>query len=132
ATTVTPPGQFLPYAPFAHWLFLDLVEAAVHLGLTDAARRHVEAARAARIALFSPRLAMHVGAGAGLVASDPNSIALFEAALALPGSQDSPFDYARVQLLYGERLRRMRATTEARVVLSAATDTFRRLGAVPW
>jgi DNA-binding CsgD family transcriptional regulator len=38
----------------------------------------------------------------------------------------------RVQLTYGERLRRLKATTEARALLNAALDTFQRLGAVPW
>lgn len=43
-----------------------------------------------------------------------------------------PVDLARTQLLYGERLRRARATSEARSHLTAAFDTFRRLGATPW
>jgi DNA-binding CsgD family transcriptional regulator len=39
---------------------------------------------------------------------------------------------ARVQLAYGERLRRMRTLTESRVQLTAAIETFERLGARPW
>jgi DNA-binding NarL/FixJ family response regulator len=39
---------------------------------------------------------------------------------------------ARVQLAYGERLRRMPKMTEARVQLAAAIETFERLGARPW
>jgi DNA-binding NarL/FixJ family response regulator len=37
-----------------------------------------------------------------------------------------------VQLLYGERLRRARATKESRPHLAAALETFERLGARPW
>jgi hypothetical protein len=43
-----------------------------------------------------------------------------------------PVDLARTELVYCERLRRARATTEARTHLAAALDTFRRLGATPW
>jgi hypothetical protein len=45
----------------------------------------------------------------------------------VPGADRWPFDRARVQLTFGERLRRMKATTEARVWLAAALDTFQRL-----
>jgi DNA-binding CsgD family transcriptional regulator len=57
---------------------------------------------------------------------------LFETALAIPGAERWPFDQARIQLAYGERLRRVKATTAARVHLTAARDTFQRLGARPW
>src|SRR5262249_48992818 len=53
-------------------------------------------------------------------------------ALAVPGAARWPFDYARVQLAYGEHLRRSRALTEARAQLAAALETFECLGAVPW
>lgn len=50
----------------------------------------------------------------------------------MPGIDRWPFDLARVQLLYGERLRRTRAIRESRVHLGAALETFRCLGAQPW
>ena len=53
-------------------------------------------------------------------------------ALALPGIDDWPFDLARVRLAYGERLRRLRRTREARSQLAAARDGFERLGAASW
>ena len=43
-----------------------------------------------------------------------------------------PFELGRLDLAYGERLRRLRAMTEAHVHLAAALDTFDRLGARPW
>lgn len=59
----------------------------------------------------------------------------FEAALDLyerVGSDDRPFDRARTQLLFGQWLRRARRRAAARVQLTAAHETFDRLGAVPW
>ena len=43
-----------------------------------------------------------------------------------------PFEEARTQLCYGERLRRARRPTEAQPLLRAALDTFEQLGAEPW
>jgi DNA-binding NarL/FixJ family response regulator len=48
------------------------------------------------------------------------------------GADRWPFDRARIQLAFGERLRRTKATTDARADLTAALDTFQRLGAAPW
>ena len=56
----------------------------------------------------------------------------YEQALAIPGAQAWPFDVARVRLAYGEYLRRSRATLAARLQLTTALATFRRLGADPW
>ena len=71
-------------------------------------------------------------AAAAMVAPDDRAPALFELALASEGAERWPFDRARVQLLLGERLRRMRAATAARVHLDAALAEFRRLGARTW
>jgi DNA-binding CsgD family transcriptional regulator len=43
-----------------------------------------------------------------------------------------PFDLARIQLLYGEHLRRMNRRVDARVHLRAALEEFERLRAEPW
>jgi len=48
------------------------------------------------------------------------------------GSDRWPFDRARLQLAYGERLRRARATTQARAHLAAALRSFEDLGARTW
>lgn len=71
-------------------------------------------------------------ASAAIAAVDHEALDLFEEALAVPGTDRWPFELARVRLAYGERLRRVRATTEARTQLADAIDTFERLGARPW
>jgi DNA-binding CsgD family transcriptional regulator len=84
------------------------------------------------LAPLSPRLAL-VSLGAAAIANpDSHDIELFERALACPGAGRWPFDRARVQLAYGERLRRIRAVGPARTHLSAALETFQRLAARPW
>jgi DNA-binding CsgD family transcriptional regulator len=43
-----------------------------------------------------------------------------------------PFQRARIQLTYGQWLRRQRRVAESRAVLRAARDTFDALGCAPW
>ena len=90
------------------------------------------AVRRAGLAAISPRQALTVEGAAAIAAPDDEAAALFERALAVPGAGRWPFDRARIQLAFGERLRRVKAATEARAQLTAALDTFQRLGAAPW
>ncbi|MEV6411144.1 LuxR C-terminal-related transcriptional regulator [Kribbella sp. NPDC051718] len=60
------------------------------------------------------------------------NMSLFEEALKRPGIERWPFDLARVQLAYGERLRRARANADSREPLRLAYDAFTLLGARPW
>jgi len=60
------------------------------------------------------------------------SVDLFREAVAVPGADRWPFELARVQLLYGERLRRTGANRESRALLNAAIERFQWLGARPW
>jgi DNA-binding CsgD family transcriptional regulator len=85
------------------------------------------------LAALEARCALLRGAAAALATPDADLAAeLFEAALAVHGAGQWPFDVARVHLWYGERLRRARAITRSRVHLGAALDTFRGLGAAIW
>ena len=43
-----------------------------------------------------------------------------------------PFQRARLELAYGQWLRRQRRVTESRAALRAARDTFDALGCAPW
>jgi DNA-binding CsgD family transcriptional regulator len=56
----------------------------------------------------------------------------FERALALHDLTPTPFERARTELAYGERLRRAGRRAESRVHLRSALETFERLGAAPW
>jgi DNA-binding CsgD family transcriptional regulator len=132
ATAITRPGELADHVPHALWLTLDLTEAAVRTGRPAEAAAHVAAVRQAGLAAISPRQALIVEGAAAVAAPDDAAAALFERALSVPGADRWPFDHARIQLTFGERLRRMKATTDARAQLTAALDTFQRLGAAPW
>ena len=75
---------------------------------------------------------MLAGAAAAMIAPDDEAVELFDRSLATRDAERWPFDLARVQLLYAERLRREGGMTEARVHLVAAIEGFRRLGAKMW
>lgn len=132
ACAVSPAGVLASHVPHALWLIMDLVEAAVRSGRHAEAAAHVAAAQEAGVAGISPRPAMITRGSAALTCTDETCGDLFESALATPGADRWPFDQARIQLAYGERLRRIKATTAARTQLAAAQDTFERLLARPW
>ena len=127
---ISPAGTIASHVPQAMWVVMDLVEAAVHTGRREEAIAHVQAARDANLGLISSRLALLTEGSAGIAATELDGS--FEKALAIPGAELWAFDLARVQLVYGERLRRAKETTAARPQLAAALDAFERLGAHPW
>jgi DNA-binding CsgD family transcriptional regulator len=131
ATAVTPAGQ-LGAGPASLRVSMDLVEAAVRLGRRAEAHRHVRAMRDAPVHAVSARFAMLTAASAALVAGPEDATAGFERALAAPDAERWPFDQARIQLAYGEHLRRQRRLGPSRALLGAALDTFLRFAALPW
>lgn len=58
--------------------------------------------------------------------------AKFISALALVSREGYPFEHARTELWFGERLRRARRRTEARGHLARGQDIFQAIGAAPW
>lgn len=132
ASTISPAGELAPYRPYALLVHFKLIEAAVQTGRRDAAKAHLAAIRQARVVLMSSRLALLAGASAALLATDDEAAAGFEQALASPEASAWRFDFARVQLLYGERLRRSRRSAQARAPLRSALETFEGLRAQPW
>jgi DNA-binding CsgD family transcriptional regulator len=132
AIAISPPGVLASHVPHALWTVMDLVEAAVRTGRIGEAADHVAAAQDARIAEISPRLALLVTASAALVAPAGEATQIFERALRIHGADHWPFEFARVQLAFGEHLRRVRASSDARAHLGAALVTFRTLRARPW
>lgn len=87
---------------------LDLTQAAVRTGRQAEATAHVAAVRQAALAAISPRQALITDGAAAIAAPDEQAAALFERALSVPGTDRWPVDRARLQLAYGERLRRMK------------------------
>ena len=127
AGRIEPPGAPAFGVP-RRWTLLDLVETAVRTGRVDEAHDHVAAARRAAVHRISPRTAL-ICAGAEAVAADETEAGpLFETALSLPHAARWPWEHARVQLAYGQWLRRTR-DHRARRYLSAALETFERIGA---
>jgi DNA-binding CsgD family transcriptional regulator len=114
------------------WVAKDLVEAAVRSGRVDEANAHVAAMRQAEIFRLRPRLALLAAGATALVAAGEEAETRYLEALAVPGVEQFPFERARVQLAYGEHLRRTRSMSAARLQLTAALETFQRLGARPW
>ena len=131
AASISPAGTLQPFLPHGVWLVFDLVEAAARTGRRNEAIAHVRAADGFSLADHSSRL--HLLATAARALTEPGRWREeFERALETPDSQRWAFDRARVHLVYGERLRRERAASEARLHISAAAETFRRLQARPW
>ena len=132
ASAISPAGALASHVPWALFVPMDLVEAAVRTGRHTEAHAHVAALQAANIAALSPRLALLAAGAAAIAAPRDSAGELFEEALATRGADAWPFDLARVQLAYGERLRRAQITSESRRQLVAALGTFERIGARPW
>jgi DNA-binding NarL/FixJ family response regulator len=111
-----------------HWP--DLIEAAVRTGRTTLAEQSL-ATFEAETSHARRRLSVAlVHRARGLLAGDDGFEAEFTAALA--AHAHTPFELARTQLCFGERLRRARRRAEARTQLRAALSTFESLGARPW
>ncbi|HWM12493.1 MAG TPA: LuxR C-terminal-related transcriptional regulator, partial [Solirubrobacteraceae bacterium] len=108
----------------------DRAEAAIRCGRPEVAARSIE--RLEAWAAARPAWATVVIEDCRALAAEPEAAeAHFEAAL--EGiSTARPLDRPRVQLHYGEHLRRERRRIDARVHLRAALEGFERLGAGPW
>jgi DNA-binding CsgD family transcriptional regulator len=114
-------------------VILDMVESAIRTHRHDEAAAHVDAITEAGVASISPRMALLSAGCAGIAAASSSSAnEHFERAISTPGVESWPFELARIRLACGERLRRSRAGRESRPYLTAALETFERLGARPW
>jgi DNA-binding CsgD family transcriptional regulator len=110
----------------------DRIEAAVRAGRLDAALDELPVFEAwathSPAAWARPRLA----SCRALLADGDDATRHYEDALTTDGDGARPFDHARIQLLYGEHLRRERRRMDAREPLRAALASFERFGAVHW
>lgn len=130
ADTIAPAGP--AYHPTVAVLAaFDGVEAAVRLGRVEEANAHL-----AVLSEWAERTgapwAIAARSGARALLTTEGAESLFRHALETPVAPERPFQHARLQLLYGEWLRRSRRRADARIELSAARTTFQRLGATPW
>ncbi|WP_196054767.1 helix-turn-helix transcriptional regulator [Nocardia aurantiaca] len=131
-SAVSEPGTFPPHEQVTPWMVMDLVEAAVRSGASESARAHVRAAADAGIPELSPHARFLHQAATALACDDNVFPDPYEALLADPSSARWPFAVARVELAYGERLRRGRALRAARPYLLSARECFTALAATPW
>jgi DNA-binding CsgD family transcriptional regulator len=109
----------------------ELADAALRCDRTDELRRLL--AELEEFAPATPSPALHIGLRyvRAVLAPGDDAEELFQAALGadLTGW---PLDRGRVQLAFGEWLRRQRRVIEARAPLRAARDTFDALGVILW
>jgi DNA-binding CsgD family transcriptional regulator len=117
------------------WLFpvdADLVDALVRLGDRDQAML-IAKSLTTRGEAMGRRSAMAVGHRAiGLASDEEDFRDPFETALAIQEGLPTPFELARTELAYGERLRRAKKREEARRHLRRALEIFEGLGAAYW
>ena len=108
----------------------DLIEAYVHAGRRGDAEAALEFFH--EQAEASPGTWPRAAAARcrGMLAEDFEPS--FQQALQLHESTTMPFERARTELCYGERLRRAKRRGEAREQLRSALASFERLGAEPW
>ncbi len=113
-------------APATTWA-TDLAEAYVRRGDVQSAKRSL-----ARLTSGSFTLAPGLERAAALLAGDDAYERLFQRALAWSKRAQEPFEAARTQLCFGERLHRAGRLAEASARVSAARDSFESLGARSW
>lgn len=109
----------------------ELADAALRCGQEEAVRKLVRRLDKDAQQTASPSLHIGLRYVHAVLAPDDEAEKLFQAALAadLTGW---PMERGRLQLAFGEWLRRHRQAAESRVHLRAARETFDALGLVPW
>ena len=113
------------------WLIADLADAAVHIDRLHAARTRVAQVEAMAGGQPGAWIALALAHARALVAEPAEAGQRFDEALASDLTR-WPFQRARIQLGYGQWLRRSRRVAESRTVLRAARDTFDALGCHRW
>jgi DNA-binding CsgD family transcriptional regulator/tetratricopeptide (TPR) repeat protein len=110
----------------------NLVEAYVRAGRRGEAERELETFEAQAKRTERTWALASAARCRGLLAADDAFEPFFEQALTRHAASPTPFDRARTELCFGERLRRARRRAQARELLRSALSTFERLGAEPW
>jgi DNA-binding CsgD family transcriptional regulator len=110
----------------------ELVEVCVRAGRIREAERVARGYLAAAQEKGQPWALARAGRCRGLLADANAFDEPFARAFDQHELTPDAYELARTQLCYGERLRRARRRTDARVQLRAAFSAFGELGAVPW
>lgn len=119
-----------PLHPVTSYLGLaDLAAAAVRADRRIEGRGVLERAVGHLGATPSPRVEQILARARGLLAGPDEAGAQFDKALSDPAGERWPFERAQLQLDYAEWMRRRRRINDAKPLLFAALETFRRLQA---
>jgi DNA-binding CsgD family transcriptional regulator len=110
---------------------VDRIGAAVRAGEPAQARAWVDELTAFAVATSRPWALGAVDFGRALTADPAQAAQAFEGALGHYRHACRPYDHARIQLAYGEFLRRINRRIDARTHLRSALETFTDLGAQP-
>jgi DNA-binding CsgD family transcriptional regulator len=113
------------------WALGDLAEAAAHSDHQDEARAVMRELEPLARQTPSPGLHLALLYARPLLADSQDAEPLFRAALATEMTR-WPLYRARLQLAFGEWLRRQRRTADSRAPLRTARDAFDALGVGPW
>jgi DNA-binding CsgD family transcriptional regulator len=125
------PADSAHHPVICSWLIADLADAARHTGHVDEARARVEQVAARAGERPGTWIALTLRHARALLADPEEAGECFQEALACELSR-WPFQRARIQLAYGQWLRRNRHVADARAELRAARDTFDALGCATW
>jgi len=113
------------------WGAMDLAESSARTNSRDVARSVLSDLEDVSRQTPSPALQIIVGYVRARLAPDADAERLFQRALE-GDLRRWPYARARLQLAFGEWLRRRRRVTESRAPLRAARDIFDGLAATPW
>jgi DNA-binding CsgD family transcriptional regulator len=107
----------------------DRIDAAVRAGEIERARAWTEEIAGFAAATGRPWALADVAFGRAMTSDTDDADSLFQDALAQHQHAQRPLEHARVQLAYGEWLRRAQRRVDARQHLRGALDTFEDLRA---
>ncbi|MEU3334626.1 AAA family ATPase [Streptomyces sp. NPDC006668] len=130
-STFTDDGDPVHYH-VSYTVLAELAAAAVRRGRQEEAAELLERSARRLGTGASARITALLDRGRALLAEPEHAEPYFQSALADDAGEQWPFERAQTRLDYGEWLRRQRRIAEARPLLTAALDTFQRLGARPW
>ena len=120
------------FHPFERWWgLMDLAESAARTDARDEARSLLADFDEVSKLTPSPALGIIVNHAKARLADDADAEGLYQRALEAD-LRHWPYPRARLQLAYGEWLRRQRRVAESRALLRAARDVFDALGATAW